>query len=71
MSQVWMIASGKGGVGKSLFTSALAIALAKRQVQTVAVDSDIGLRKIYEYIDNSVSLETFLTSADGEATPEE
>lgn len=33
--------------------------------------SDIGLRKIYEYIDNSVSLETFLTSADGEATPEE
>lgn len=46
MSQVWMIASGKGGVGKSLFTSALAIALAKRQVQTVAVDSDIGLRNL-------------------------
>jgi hypothetical protein len=35
--------------------------------------SDIGLRKIYEYIDNSVSLETFMTSAEDETvtTPEE
>lgn len=35
--------------------------------------SDVGLRKIYEYIDNSVSLETFMASAEGaaETTPEE
>jgi hypothetical protein len=35
--------------------------------------SDIGLRKIYEYIDNSVSLETFMTSEEDatETTPEE
>ncbi|MEA5014149.1 MAG: septum site-determining protein MinD [Candidatus Limiplasma sp.] len=46
MSQVWMIASGKGGVGKSLITSALAMSLAKRRMQTVAVDSDIGLRNL-------------------------
>ncbi|NLV58870.1 MAG: septum site-determining protein MinD [Clostridiales bacterium] len=46
MSQVWMIASGKGGVGKSFITSAMAAALAKRQMQTVAVDADIGLRNL-------------------------
>lgn len=41
-----MIASGKGGVGKSLLTSALAVSLAKGQRQTVAVDADIGLRNL-------------------------
>ncbi len=46
MSQVWMVASGKGGVGKSIITSALATALAQRQRSTVAVDSDIGLRNL-------------------------
>lgn len=44
MSQAWMIASGKGGVGKSILTASLAMALAKRQMQTVIVDADIGLR---------------------------
>lgn len=33
--------------------------------------SDIGLRKIYEYIDNSVSLDTFQTNAADAATPED
>ena len=46
MSQAWMIASGKGGVGKSTITAALSVALAKRQLQTVAVDTDIGLRSL-------------------------
>ena len=46
MSHVWMIASGKGGVGKSNITAALAVALAKRQLSTVAVDGDIGLRNL-------------------------
>lgn len=46
MSQAWMIASGKGGVGKSNITAALAVALAKRQMATVAVDTDIGLRNL-------------------------
>ncbi|NLI22651.1 MAG: septum site-determining protein MinD [Clostridiales bacterium] len=46
MSQAWMIASGKGGVGKSTITAALAVALARRQLQTVAVDTDIGLRSL-------------------------
>jgi len=46
MSQAWMIASGKGGVGKSTITAALAVALARRQLSTVAVDTDIGLRSL-------------------------
>lgn len=46
MSQAWMIVSGKGGVGKSTVTAALGIALARRQLQTVAVDTDIGLRSL-------------------------
>jgi septum site-determining protein MinD len=46
MSQAWMIVSGKGGVGKSTITAALGIALARRQLQTVAVDTDIGLRSL-------------------------
>ncbi len=46
MSQAWMIASGKGGVGKSSITAALSVALASRQFPTVAVDGDIGLRNL-------------------------
>ncbi len=46
MSQAWMIASGKGGVGKSMVTAALGIALAKRQLQCCCVDADIGLRNL-------------------------
>ena len=46
MSQAWMIVSGKGGVGKSTITAALGVALARRKLPTVAVDTDIGLRSL-------------------------
>ncbi len=46
MSQVWLVASGKGGVGKSVLMSALAVAIARRQLTAVAVDSHIGLRNL-------------------------
>ncbi len=46
MSQTWIVLSGKGGVGKSTVTAALAVALARRQLPTVAVDMDIGLRSL-------------------------
>ena len=36
------IASGKGGVGKSIFSANLAIALARLGHPTVAVDLDLG-----------------------------
>lgn len=44
MGQVWMIASGKGGVGKSTVAAALGTALARRGQKVCIVDADIGLR---------------------------
>ena len=44
MGQIWMIASGKGGVGKSTIAAALGVALAKRDLKVCIVDADIGLR---------------------------
>ena len=44
MSKVWMIASGKGGVGKSTVTANLARALARLGRKVCVVDTDIGLR---------------------------
>jgi len=41
-----MILSGKGGVGKSMFTSALGLSLAKRTQTCCCVDMDIGLRNL-------------------------
>ena len=46
MSQTWMIVSGKGGVGKSMLTSALGVALATREMSCCCVDMDIGLRTL-------------------------
>jgi len=39
---VWALGGGKGGVGKSMITSNLAIALARRGRRVIAVDADLG-----------------------------
>lgn len=44
MSKVWLIASGKGGVGKSTVTAALGMALSLQERRVCIVDTDIGLR---------------------------
>lgn len=41
-----MIASGKGGVGKSALAAALGTALAEKQLPTALMDADIGLRSL-------------------------
>jgi len=46
MSQAWMVVSGKGGVGKSIITAALGVALAKRGISCVVMDTDMGLRNL-------------------------
>jgi septum site-determining protein MinD len=56
MSNTWMIASGKGGVGKSTLAAALAVALTREGKATVLLDMDIGLRSldIHLGMENSV-----------------
>ena len=46
MSQAWMVASGKGGVGKTVVTAALGTALAKFQQSCAVLDADLGLRNL-------------------------
>ncbi|MBE5768329.1 MAG: septum site-determining protein MinD [Clostridiales bacterium] len=43
-AKVWLIASGKGGVGKSTLSSSLAMALTESGLRVCVVDADIGLR---------------------------
>ncbi len=49
------IASGKGGVGKSILTANLAVALANSGHSVVAIDLDLGGSNLYSYLglDNS------------------
>jgi len=44
MSRCFAVASGKGGVGKSVITANLAAALALNGTRVVIIDADIGLR---------------------------
>lgn len=44
------VASGKGGVGKSLFTANLSIALAQRGHSVIAVDLDLGGSNLYTHL---------------------
>lgn len=40
--QIWAVGGGKGGVGKSLISSSLSIALARTGAKVLAVDLDLG-----------------------------
>jgi len=42
LKQIWAIGGGKGGVGKSLISSSLAVALAKAGKKVIAIDLDLG-----------------------------
>ncbi len=46
MGQVIMIASGKGGVGKSSLAAALSVSLATRGHRVLLIDADLGLRNL-------------------------
>ena len=46
MSEIIVITSGKGGVGKTTVTANLGLGLAKLNKKVVVVDADIGLRKL-------------------------
>lgn len=42
IKQIWAVGGGKGGVGKSLIASSLAVALSRQGNQVVAADLDLG-----------------------------
>ena len=44
MSTAWIIASGKGGVGKSTITSSVGLYMAREGRRVCIIDGDIGLR---------------------------
>ncbi|MDQ7774362.1 MAG: septum site-determining protein MinD, partial [Paracoccus aminovorans] len=46
MSKVIVVTSGKGGVGKTTSSAAIAAALAARGKKTVVIDFDVGLRNL-------------------------
>ncbi|WP_342219747.1 septum site-determining protein MinD [Rickettsiella endosymbiont of Miltochrista miniata] len=46
MAEIIVITSGKGGVGKTTSSAAMAAGLASRKYKTVVIDFDIGLRNL-------------------------
>lgn len=46
MSKITVVTSGKGGVGKTTTSAALAAGLARRGFKTIVIDFDIGLRNL-------------------------
>ena len=46
MSRVFVITSGKGGVGKTTITANLSVALASLGRKVLVADADIGLRNL-------------------------
>lgn len=47
VEQIWAIGGGKGGVGKSLISSSLAISLARSGKRVIAIDLDIGAANLH------------------------
>lgn len=56
MGKVYLIASGKGGTGKSMFAANFGAILAKKGYSTVILDLDLGLRNLDLYfgLENNV-----------------
>ena len=45
--RIWAVGGGKGGVGKTVVASSLAVALARSGVRCVAVDADFGAANLH------------------------
>ena len=72
MSQSVLIASGKGGVGKSTLTANLGAALSQRGCRVVIIDADIGLRSqdVLLSMENRVVYD-LIDLAEGSCQPEQ
>lgn len=73
--RIWAVASGKGGVGKSIITSSLGLALARLGKRVVVVDLDLGGANLHtclgmvnprptlsDYIDSKDPINAFVQS---------
>jgi septum site-determining protein MinD len=56
VSRIYLVASGKGGVGKTVFSSNLSCSYAERGVKVALVDMNVGLRNLdlYMGLENNV-----------------
>ena len=64
-SAIWAIASGKGGVGKSFFTSNLSIDLAQKDKNVVAIDADFGGPNLHTFFNpytSKISISDFINN---------
>jgi flagellar biosynthesis protein FlhG len=46
----WTFGGGKGGVGKSFLTSAIGVALARKNKSVIAIDADLGSANLHTYL---------------------
>ncbi len=49
-TQIWAVGGGKGGVGKSLVASNIAIALSKQGRKVLLVDADLGAANLHTFL---------------------
>ncbi len=72
MSQTFLFASGKGGVGKSTVTASLGILLARAGSSVLLIDSDLGLRSLDSLLalENQVVFD-LLDVLNGDCSPED
>ncbi|MEF9922202.1 MAG: AAA family ATPase, partial [Anaerovoracaceae bacterium] len=61
MSKVILIASGKGGTGKTMFATNLGATLAQKGFKVAVIDMDMGLRNLDLYfgLENNVVYDVF------------
>ena len=63
MARIIVVTSGKGGVGKTTSSAAIATGLAQKGKKTVVIDFDIGLRNLdLIWVVSAASYTTSLTS---------
>ncbi|MEW5802788.1 MAG: P-loop NTPase [bacterium] len=61
--KIWAVAGGKGGTGKSIIASSIAVQLARRGKKVVIIDADLGSGNLHTYLGvtpSSITLADFL-----------